>query len=465
MKRTSPTVRCVTQLSEPSTSPGIHRLVMPIVAVGVLLSGFDLFIVNVALPDLARDLEVGQLADLSWILNAYTVAFAALLVPAGRASDRLGAKRAFLTGLSVFVIASALCAASADLGLLVAARVVQAAGAAVMIPASLGLLLATTAPERRSGAVRLWAGLGGVGAALGPVIGGVLVQVDWRWVFLVNVPVGVVAIVVGWRALPHVAGHDGPPPRLGGSLLLVATVAAAVSALVNGPEWGWGSVTTLGFGLGSVVGAVLVTASIARGRDPIVDVAVLRAPAFSSSTVTLLVFHVAFGAMLLSVVLWMQGAWDFSALRTGLAIAPGPLLVPFVAVLAGRIAGTIDARLLVLLGSVTFAAGIASWAAFVDPGSSYAATLLPGMVLTGVGVGLVVPASMARGTAHLPPHRFSTGSAVLSTARQIGIALGIAVLVAVLGTSPEADTFVTAWWVTAAIAVAAGLTSPVRSTP
>ncbi|WP_229053517.1 MFS transporter [Aeromicrobium sp. Leaf350] len=450
----------MTQLSE---STRTHRFVMPIVAVGVLLSGFDLFIVNVAMPDLARDLGIGPLAELSWILNAYTVAFAALLVPAGRASDRLGAKRAFLTGLSVFVIASALCAASPGLGLLIAARVLQAVGAAVMIPASLGLLLATTPLERRGSAVRLWAGLGGVGAALGPVIGGVLVAIDWRWVFLVNVPVGLVAIVVGWRTLPHVPGHAGPPPRLGGSLLLVATVAAAVSALVNGPEWGWGSTTTIAFAIGSVVGAVLVADSTLRGRDPIVDLAVLRAPAFVSSTVTLLVFHVAFGAMLLSVVLWMQGVWDFSALQAGLAIAPGPLLVPFVAVLAGRLGGSLDVRLLVVAGATVFAVGVASWAALVGADTSYAGTLLPGMILTGVGVGLVVPASMARGTAHLPAHRFSTGSAVLSTARQVGIALGVAVLVAVLGPTPDDAAFATAWWVTAGVSLAAAATTTTRS--
>lgn len=451
----------MTQLTTRTSAP---PAVMAVVAVGVLLSGFDLFIVNVALGDIAASLGVADLSDLSWILNAYAITFAALLVPAGRVSDLIGSKRGFLAGLLVFTAASAACALTSDLGALVAFRVVQAAGAALMIPSSLGLVLAAFPADRRAGAVRLWAGLGGIGAALGPVVGGVLVQADWRWVFLVNVPLGLVAAFAGWRVLPATAGHPGTRPGLGGGALLVATVAALVLLLVEGPEWGWTSSRTLAVGAVVVLGLVLNALAVTRSAAPIVTPALLRTPHFAPMSLTLLAFHVAFGAMLLSVVLWLQDVWGLSALRTGLSIAPGPLLVPFVAVYGGRLITAIGPRAVIALGSGVFAAGIASWALLAGPSTAYATSILPGMLLTGIGVGLVVPPAMALGTSRLAPPQHGTGSAVLQTARQVGIAIGVAVVVAVLTAGPPgAEAFTTAWWTTATFALIAAGTTFARS--
>lgn len=466
-QRTRSTVSFVTQLTaqqDTSPEPISTRLVMPVVAVGVLLSGFDLFIVNVALGDISTAIGVGDLADLSWILNAYAITFAALLVPAGRVGDMIGSKRGFLAGLLVFVLASAACAVSPSLAGLVAFRVLQAAGAAMMIPSSLGLVLAAYPAERRAGAVRLWAGLGGIGAALGPVVGGLLVEIDWRWVFLINVPTGLAAVVIGRRVLPGTPAHADRRPGLGGAALLVVTVAALVLALVNGPDWGWTSSQTLIVAAIAAVGLALNAWTVVRHADPIVDLDLLRTPDFAPMGVTLLVFHVAFGAMLLSIVMWLQDVWGLSALQTGLSIAPGPLLVPVVATLGGRIVAVIGARSVAALGGAVFATGVASWALLAGPSTTYAATILPGMLLTGIGVGLLVPPAMALGCGHLQPHRFVTGSAVLQAARQIGIAVGVAVLVAVLTAQPPgADAFAVAWWVTAAIALVAGGTAVVRS--
>ncbi|MET1133753.1 MAG: MFS transporter [Aeromicrobium sp.] len=451
----------MTQLTTRTASP---RAVMAVVAVGVLLSGFDLFIVNVALGDIAASIGVSDLADLSWILNAYAITFAALLVPAGRISDLIGSKNGFLAGLLVFTLASAACAFSPGLGTLVGFRIVQAAGAAMMIPSSLGLVLTSFPAESRAGAVRLWAGLGGVGAALGPVVGGFLVQADWRWIFLVNVPLGLAATVVGWKVLPATSGHAGRRPGLGGALLLVATVAALVLLLVEGSEWGWTSTRTLTVTTIVVAGLALNAFAVARAADPIVSLGLLRTPFFAPMGLTLLTFHVAFGAMLLSLVLWLQDAWGLSALQTGLGIAPGPLLVPFVAVYGGRLVSAIGARAVVTLGTVVFAAGVASWALLAGPSTTYAATILPGLLLTGIGVGLVVPPSMALGCSHLPPEHHGTGSAVLQTARQVGIAVGVAALVAVLNAQPPGpDAFTTAWWMTAAFALVASATAIGRS--
>ncbi len=185
-----------------------------IVCAGVVLASLDLFIVNVALPQIARDLHASDLGGLSWVLNGYAIVYASLLVFFGRLADRYRRDRAFLVGVAVFTAASAACAAATSVGMLVGFRVLQAAGAALLTPTSLGLVLASHQAERRQGAVRAWTAVGGLAAAVGPVVGGLLVAASWRWVFLVNVPIGIAALVVGWRRLPAVPGHPTERPTL-----------------------------------------------------------------------------------------------------------------------------------------------------------------------------------------------------------------------------------------------------------
>ncbi|WP_308346677.1 MFS transporter [Streptomyces sp. ISL-66] len=300
----------------------------------------DPFIVNVALPEIGRSFGTSGLGSLSWVLNGYAIVFAALLVVAGRVADRSGHKPVFLTGLAVFTLASVGCALAPNVGTLVAARLVQAAGAALLMPTSLALLLDTTAPEKRAGAVRAWASIGGITAGL--------------------------------RSACHPV--------------------------------------------------------------PIVELPLLRVPAFASAAAALTLFTVAFAGMLLGAVLWCQGVWGYSALRTGFAIAPGPLLVPPVALRIGPAVARFGAGRIALAGTVLFAAGILWWAAALDTGSAYAASLLPGMMLTGLGVGMTLPVLTGASAAALPPARFATGSAITSMGRQIGAVLGVALLVGILGT-------------------------------
>ena len=180
--------------------------VLAIVCVGICLANLDLFIVNVGLPNIAHDFQGASLEDLSWILNGYAIVYAALLVFFGRLAERYRRDRSFLLGVALFTAASAACSAAEGVATLVAFRVVQAAGAALMTPTSIGLLLASFPPDRRGSAVRTWAAIGGLAAALGPVVGGVLVTASWRWIFIVNVPIGLIAMAVGWWKLPHIAG-------------------------------------------------------------------------------------------------------------------------------------------------------------------------------------------------------------------------------------------------------------------
>jgi EmrB/QacA subfamily drug resistance transporter len=430
--------------------------ILIIVCAGVVLASLDLFIVNVALPQIARDLHAPNLAELSWVLNGYAIVYASLLVFFGRLADRYRRDRAFLLGVAVFTLASAACAASSSVGMLIAFRVVQAAGAALLTPTSLSLVLAAHEPHRRQGAVRAWTAVGGVAAAIGPVIGGLLVTASWRWVFLVNVPIGLITLVVGWRRLPRVDGHDIERPDALGVVLSAAWVGLLTFGLVEGPDWGWASGSVDAVLAASAVLLALFVLHCRRSRTPLVDPELFRSRQFTGASVVAVFFSAAFGAMLLSVVLWEQDAWHWSALRSGLGIAPGPLMVPVMSFLvAGHLIRRYGAALVISLGSLAFAAGTAWWALAVTSIPDYASGIVGGMLLTGAGVGLTLPTVMATAAGSLPPHAFATGSAVVNMIRQAGLAIGVAVLIAVLGQGATSLTaFQHGWWVIAALSAA-----------
>jgi EmrB/QacA subfamily drug resistance transporter len=439
--------------------PASPAQVLLIVCAGVVLASLDLFIVNVALPAIARDFHQHTLSGLSWVLNAYAIVYASLLVLFGRFADRYRRDYGFLVGVAIFTAASAACSAATSVGMLVAFRVVQAAGAALVTPTSLGLVLASYPAERRSGAVRAWTATGGLAAALGPVVGGLLVTASWRWVFLVNVPIGLAALVVGWRKLPHIPGHPIPRPDAAGAALITAGVGLLTFGLVKGGDWGWASAATIGTLVGSLVLLGLFALRCARHHNPLIEPALFRSRPFTGASAVALLFSTSFGAMLLSVVLWEQNVWGWSALRTGLAIAPGPLMVPlFSFLVAGRLIARFGAAVVITLGSVAFAAGLAWWALAIGLRPDYPGGVLTGMLLSGIGVGLTMPTFMATAAAALPPASFATGSAAVNMIRQIGLAVGVALLIAVLGTprSPAANltAFRHGWWVAAGLALA-----------
>jgi len=450
------------RLSQLRRADASSRIVLLVVCAGVVLASLDMFIVNVALPEMAEDLGTHSLADLSWVLNAYAIVYAALLLLFGRLAERRQRDLGFLVGVALFTVASAACAAADSLAVLVLFRVLQAAGAALLTPTSLSLVLATTAPERRQGAVRTWTAVGGAAAALGPVAGGLLVAASWRWVFLVNVPIGLAAIAVGWRRLPRVPGHDVPHPDALGAALATVGVGALTLGLVKGEDWGWGSAATLI----TLAAAVVVLASFVihtlRHRNPLVDPSLFRVRAFRGASLAMILFSMSFGAMLLSIVLWAQDVWGWSALKTGLAIAPGPLMVPlFGLLLAGRLIARFGPGVVAGVGAAVFGAGLAWWALAIDTTPDYVSDMLGGMLTTGVGVGLTLPTLMATAAGSLGPQAFATGSAVINTLRQIGLAVGVAALVALLGTEPTLASFQHAWWVFAAIGWAAAATAAV----
>jgi EmrB/QacA subfamily drug resistance transporter len=447
----------LSQLRKQDASP---MLVLIIVCAGVVLASLDLFIVNVALPSLARDLHERNLSSLSWVLNSYAIVYAALLIPLGRLSESRRREQGFLLGAAVFTAASAACGAATSLPMLVAFRIVQAAGAALLTPTSLSLVLATAPAEKRHGAVRAWTAVGGLAAALGPVVGGFLVAASWRWAFLVNVPIGIAAIAIGWRRLPAVPGHPTPRPDALGAVLVATGVALLTLGLVEGNEWGWGSARVVGALAGSVVLIAAFIAHTERHHNPLIDPALFKVRSFTGSSTVAFLFSAAFGAMLLSIVLWMQNVWGWSALHTGLAFAPGPLMVPvFSFLIAGRMITRFGPGRVIAAGATIYAAGIAWWALRAGIHPSYVGQVLPGTLMTGAGVGLTLPTFMATGAASLPPQSFATGSAVVNMLRQVGLAVGVAVLIAILG-SPHTpaqalSAFQAGWTVTAAVSLVA----------
>jgi EmrB/QacA subfamily drug resistance transporter len=434
---------------------------MTIVCAGVVLSSLDLFIVNVALPRMASDFHAHGLGALSWVLNGYAIVYASLLVLFGRLADRYPREQGFLLGVAVFVAASAACGAATSVGELIVFRVIQAAGAALLTPTSLSLVLASVEPERRHGAVRAWSSVGGAAAALGPVIGGLLVAASWRWVFLVNVPIGIAALSAGWRLLPRVPGHPVAAPDPVGAALVTAGVGALTLGLVQGGSWGWGSGRVLGALALAVVALGAFALQIARGRRPLIEPELFAVRSFTGAGIVALVFSAAFGAMLLSRVLWAQEVWHWSALTTGLSIAPGPLMVPvFSFLVAGPLIARYGAGGVIAAGCVVFAIGSAWWSLSVGLAPDYVGEMLGGILLTGIGVGLTLPTMIATGASSLPARAFATGSAVVNMLRQLGLAIGVAVFIAVLGAPASAsatlDAYRRAWLVIAAISVAAG---------
>jgi EmrB/QacA subfamily drug resistance transporter len=432
-----------------------------IVSVAALVASLDLFIVNIAFPSIKHDFSGTSDATLSWVLSAYAIVMAALLVPAGRLADLLGRKRLFMGGLITFVGASALCAAAPGPGWLIGARILQAAGGAILMPTSLAILLAEFRPQQRALAVAVWSATGAVAAAAGPPVGGLLVQASWRWVFLVNLPIGLVTAVLAARVLRESRDPDGKRfPDLAGAALLVLASSALMLGIVQGQSWGWTSVRVLGLLVGSAVLTAAFLYQSLRHGAPVLELGLFRSRAFSAANIASTLFFAAFGAMLLSNVLFLTRVWHEDILTAGLQISPGPIMAAAFAVPGTILSSRYGQRTIASIGALLFASGGVWWLTHVGLEQHYATDVLPGMLLGGAGVGFVIPTLASAVAASLPPARFATGSAVYGMTRQFGAALGVAVLIAVLGTPRQAAmlvSFQTGWEVMAGLAFASAI--------
>jgi EmrB/QacA subfamily drug resistance transporter len=419
--------------------------IVSVLSLAVFMSSLDLFIVNLAFPYIGKQYG-GSLSSLSWILNGYTIVFAAVLVPAGRWADRIGRRKVLVAGLAGFSIGSLLCGLAPGVPELIGARVIQAAGAGLMVPASLSLLLAAVPAAARARAIGTWSALGALGAALGPVIGGSLVQVSWRWVFWINLPVGLAAILLAARVVPeskdeHVRGR----PDLLGAGLLAAAVGLIALALVEAPTWGWGSARFAGLVIAAVACGAAMVARSRRHHSPVIELGLLRSRTFSGTFLASILYYAGFGAFVLNSVEFLTGEWHYSAVRAGLAIGPGPLMVlPFARLVAPRLAARIGGPgRVAAIGCAVNVISQVLWLIVIQADPAYLTRLLPVQLIGGAGVGLTIPSLLSAGSTALPPDRFGTGSGVLNMARQVGTVLGVAGLVAILAHLSLADPILT----------------------
>jgi EmrB/QacA subfamily drug resistance transporter len=444
-------------------------LILAVLASVAFMAQLDLFIVNIAVPAMGRSFGGAGISGLSWVLNAYAIVFAALLVPAGRLADHHGRRLFLLSGIAVFVAASVACALAPNLPTLVAARAVQAVGAAMIIPPSLGLLFPAFPKDKHTLVVGIWAGVSAVAATAGAPIGGLLVAVDWRWIFLVNVPVGIAALATGLIVLPEIkAPRTAKLPDPVSSIALFLGVSLLVFAMAEAPDLGWTSPLVLGAAVLAVAAVATTTVYAHRHPHPLVEAALFRTREFSTAAIALFLYYIGFAAWLLITVLFLQNLWHYDAIQAGLAIAPGPLVSALFAVNAGRIADRFGRRLPAIIGPALMTVSAAYWVVFAPPTPSYL-LFLPGLILGGMSAGLT-QAPLFASSGSLPPDRATTGAAVLNMGRQIGSALGVAVLVALMATAtPNAlYQFRRGWWleiVVSLLAVAVLVTGSARRTP
>jgi EmrB/QacA subfamily drug resistance transporter len=451
-------------------SPRQVAAIVGVLALAVFMSSLDLFIVNLAFPYIGKQYAGTSLSELSWVLNAYTIVFAAVLVPAGRWADRVGRRRLFVAGLIGFTAGSLLCGLAPGVEALIVARVIQAAGAGLMVPASLSLLLAAVPAPARPRAIGTWAAIGALGAALGPVIGGALVQIDWRWVFWINLPVGLAATLLALRIVPESKDEQARGrPDVIGAVLLAASVGLIAYALVEAPTWGWGSAGFLGMLAAAVASGAAMVWRSHRHHSPVIELQLLRHRTFSGAFAASILYYAGFGAFVLNSVEFLTGVWHYSAVEAGLAIAPGPLMVlPFARIVSPRLAAWLGGPgRVAVLGCVVNAGGQALWLSQIQVHPAYLTHLLPAQLLGGAGVGLSIPTLLAAGSASLTPARFGTGSGILNMGRQVGTVLGVASLIAVLAHVSVTDPLaafrhglwlIIAFFVAAALIAAATLT-------
>jgi EmrB/QacA subfamily drug resistance transporter len=407
--------------------------VLAIVAVAQFMVILDASIVNVALPTIKRDVGFSE-QSLSWILNAYTLIFGGFLLLGGRAADRLGRRRLFMAGIALFAAASLVCGVSQSEGELLIARGFQGLGGAMVSPAALSIILTTFAegPERNR-ALSVWGAIAGAGGAVGLLLGGVLVQLlSWRWVFFVNVPIGVVVLALAPRIIPESrsesvakGGYD-----VGGAVSITLGTIALVFTLIKANSWGWTSGRTIA---GFVVSAVLIAAFVVierRHEDPLVPLRIFSNRSLSAADTTLLVVVAALFGMFFFLTLYLQQVLGFSALKTGVAYLPLSLTLIAASGVASRFVDRFTPRPILVAGLLISTGGFI-FLTSVSGHGDYASHVVPAMIILGIGMGMsFVPVTIA-GTSGVAARDSGLASGLLNTTQQVGGSLGLAILTSV----------------------------------
>jgi MFS family permease len=411
-------------------------LIFAVAASSIFLVLLDTTVLYIVFPAIRRAFPGSSPATLSWTINAYTILFAALLVPAGRVADLKGRKLVFVGGLAIFAAGAFLSGVAPTVPWLIGARAIQAVGAASITPSSLALSLAAFPTERRAFLIGWWGAVSAIAATIGPPLGALIIEgAGWRWVFLgITGPFALFFALLAARLLPDLRSTgEGRMPDLASVLLLVAGVAALAFGTVESRNWGVTAASTLAVLGAGVVLLALFLWDARRKQIPAIDVRLFGEPNFRNANVAILVYGAAFAMMFFGCLLFPQQVWHYNLAEAALAFAPGPFLVIPFAILAGRFAQRHGHRALFVVGGLVFA-GSGAWFYWMAPlFPSYLVGWLPGVAMTGVGVGLLVTALTGAAVARLPKPDLGVGSGANQAIRQIGAALGVALVVAFVG--------------------------------
>jgi EmrB/QacA subfamily drug resistance transporter len=424
-------------------APAAHRArnpwaVLAVLCLGLFMILLDGTIVNIAIPRIMTAFGTG-LSNVEWVMNAYVLAFAVLLVTLGRFGDLYGRRRLFVAGMALFTLASLACGLAPSIDWLIAFRVVQGAGGAAMMPATLSIIAAVFPAGKRGAAMGIWGGVSGLATAIGPSLGGLIVDgASWRWIFLINIPIGVIGVLLALRIVPESKNPTAVESLdLPGVGLISASLFCLTFALVEGQNYGWTSVVILGLFAAAAVAFALLFVRERRVRQPLIDFSLFRSADFAAGNATGFLLSAAMMGVFFTVPIFLQTVLGFSALKAGLVMSPMSVVIIFAAPAAGMLSDRLGSKWIVAAGMFILAFGLA-WMAGLVPGNekitpaTTSLDLLFPFVLAGIGIGLSVAPVTSAVMATAPQDRVGNASGVLSTMRQVGSLMGIAILGAVL---------------------------------
>jgi EmrB/QacA subfamily drug resistance transporter len=450
----------MTTTTRPSNSAEVRSPwpTFAVCAVASYITTLDLSVVNVAFTDIAKSFSTVTRGQLSWVVTGYAIMFGAFLVFAGQTADRIGRKRVFLIGVALFAVGSALCGGAPTLGALITGRIIQGTGGALLVPASTGLLLGVFPSDKRTQVISWVGGISALGIASGPTVGAFMVdRLGWRSAFWINLPVCLLAFVLGTKVLLESDRQSRPTPDFVGATMLVLGVGALVLAISEGQSWGWTDRRVLGL---FVLSTALLVGVVLKSKShpaPALPTELFREKTFSVANAGSLLFGAGFSAMALNNVLFLRSIWHYSVVRAGWFSVLSPLVVATVASFAGREVKRSGFKRMMFAGPTLFAISQLGMALLLGTRPTPWTIWLPIAVVQGAAIGMTFPVLSAAAVARLPPTRFAVGSAVNNTFRQVGAAIGVALVVVIQTSTGGMNGFRNGWWFTASCAAAVAL--------
>jgi EmrB/QacA subfamily drug resistance transporter len=434
-------------------------LTLASVSFGLFMIMLDNTVVNVALPSIQRDLGA-DLSELEWIVTGYALTFASLMLVGGKVADAYGRRRIFVLGIIVFTTASLFCGLASSSEVLIAARVLQGAGAALMNPATLSIIAATFPPRERGTAIGIWAGTAALALAIGPLVGGLITEhLEWSWIFFVNVPVGALAIVASYLFIDESRDETHASLDIPGLATSAVGLFALTYGLIEANSYGWTSARIVG---AFALAAIALTSFVVierRRRQPMLPLDLFRSGTYVGANLVVLLVALAMFGIFFFVSLYMQNILGYSPVETGAAFLPLTILIILVAPIAGKTSDRIGSRGLMTAGMILIAVQLVMFSRLTVDATFW--NLLPAFIIGGVGMSLTMTPSAAAATRSVPVDKSGVGSAVLNSARQVGGTMGVAIMGAIVAAkaggerTPEAFMrgFETALLVAAAIAI------------